>query len=237
MDVKSLCRDFTLHCSHYINTQNMKNIYILILSLVGFVPVAFAQDDDNDVRNNVAFGLKVGANYSNVYDSQGEDFSADGKFGLAAGGFLHIPIGKLVGIQPEVLFSQKGFKGHGSISGSGYDLTRTTNYLDVPLFLAIKPAPAFTLLAGPQFSYLLSQHDVFSHPNLGWTFVQDQQFNNDDARKNMLCLVGGFDINIDHAVLSGRVGWDVQNNRADGSSSTPRYKNVWVQATVGFRLY
>lgn len=208
-----------------------------MLSLVSFAPVAFAQDDTDDARDKVAFGLKIGGNYSNVYDSEGEDFSADGKFGLAAGGFLAIPIGKLIGIQPEVLFSQKGFKGTGKIGGVNYELTRTTNYLDVPIFLAVKPAPAFTLLAGPQFSYLLSQHDAFSYPNSGWTLVQNKEFDNDDARKNMLCLVGGFDVNIDHAVLSGRVGWDVQNNRADGSSSTPRYKNVWVQATIGFRLY
>ena len=214
----------------------MKKLFILILSIAGLTQVAFAQDED-DVRNKVAFGLKVGGNYSNVYDSEGEDFSADGKIGLAAGGFLSIPIGPIIGIQPEVLFSQKGFKGTGRISGANYDLTRTSNYLDVPIFLAIKPAPAFTLLAGPQFSYLMSQHDAFSHPNSNWTLVQDKEFDNDDIRKNMLCLVGGFDINIDHAVLSGRVGWDVQSNRADGSSSTPRYKNVWVQATVGFRLY
>ena len=61
-------------------------------------------------QNKVAFGMKAGANYSNVYDSKGEDFNADPKFGLAAGAFLSIPFGQYIGIQPEILFSQKGFK-------------------------------------------------------------------------------------------------------------------------------
>jgi hypothetical protein len=53
-----------------------------------------------------------------VYDSQGEEFDADSKFGLAAGAFLQIPFGKYLGIQPEVLFSQKGFKRTGRMFGA-----------------------------------------------------------------------------------------------------------------------
>jgi hypothetical protein len=38
-------------------------------------------------------------------------------------------------------------------------------------------------------------------------------------------------------VLSARSGWDVQRNNGDGTSSIPRYKNVWFQATIGYRFY
>lgn len=215
----------------------MKKFLFIILSLAGITSAVYAQDSDDDARGKFAGGIKIGGNYSNVYDSEGEDFTADGRIGLATGGFLHIPIGKLIGIQPEILFSQKGFNGTGRISGVSYDLKRTTNYLDVPVFFAVKPMPQFTLLAGPQFSYLMSQRDELSHPSSTWTIVQEKEFENEDVRKNTLCFVGGFDINIDHAVLSARAGWDLQNNRSDGSSSIPRYKNVWVQATIGLRLY
>lgn len=81
-----------------------------------------------DYRENLKFGLKAGANYSNVWDENDNDFEADGKAGFAAGAFLHIPIGKFLGVQPEVLYAQKGFQGSGVLLGQPYDFKRTTNY-------------------------------------------------------------------------------------------------------------
>lgn len=187
-----------------------------------------------DNRDKLFFGLKVGSNYSNVYDSQGENFVADAKFGLAAGGFVSIPIGTYFGIQPEVLFSQKGYKSTGTFFGSSYSMTRTTDYLDIPILVAFKPIENVTLLFGPQYSYLLKQKDDFTGGTL--TSSQEQIYTNDNIRKNTFCLTGGADLNIEHLVIGLRAGWDVQNNNGDGTSTTPRYKNMWYQATVGFRF-
>ena len=185
-------------------------------------------------RTKFTGGLKMGANLSNVYDSEGEEFDADAKLGLAAGAFLVIPIGRAIGIQPEVLFSQKGFQATGSFLGSSYKMTRTTNYLDIPVFFTLKPVEAVTILAGPQFSYLLSRNDKFT--NGSFSTEDEQEFSNDDIRRNTVCFVGGLDINVNHVVIGARVGWDLFNNAGDGSSDTPRYKNVWGQATIGFRF-
>lgn len=193
-----------------------------------------AQRHESDFSNELHFGLKIGANYSNVYDSKGEQFNADAKFGLATGAFVTIPIGKYFGIQPEVLYSQKGFKATGTILGSNYDFTRTTNYIDVPLLFAIKPTDAVTILIGPQYSYLLKQKDEFN--NSTTTIDQQKEFDNDNIRRNIMCFLGGFDFNLNNMVLGARVGWDVSNNNGDGTSSTPRYKNVWYQATLGFKF-
>lgn len=189
----------------------------------------------NTAQSGFVFGLKGGANYSNQYDSKTNDLSATSKFGLAAGAFLAIPIGQYFGVQPEILFSQKGFKAKGSVLGSPYNLTRTTNYIDVPLLLAIKPIPAVTILVGPEYSYLIKQKDVFS--NNVFTTEQTKQFDNEDIRKNVLGFVGGVDINLKSVVVGLRAGWDIQNNNGDGTTTTPRYKNAWTQATLGFRLY
>ena len=188
----------------------------------------------NDNRGVVSFGFKAGTNYSNVYDEQGNDFVADGKFGLAAGGFVTIPFGKIIGIQPEILFSQKGFKSSGTYLGSTYSMTRTTDFIDVPLLLAVKPVEQVTLLFGPQFSYLLKQKDEFTGGTISST--QQQEFDNNDITKNILALTGGADFNVDSFVLGMRAGWDIKTNEGDGNSSTPRYKNMWYQATVGYRF-
>ena len=187
-----------------------------------------------DNREKLFFGLKIGTNYSNVYDTQGENFVADSKFGLAGGAFVSIPIGSYFGIQPEVLFSQKGYKSSGTFLGSSYSMTRTTDYLDIPILVAFKPIENVSILFGPQFSYLMKQKDDFTGGTL--TATQEQNYSNDNYRKNTFCLTGGADLNIDHLVIGLRAGWDVQNNNGDGTSTTPRYKNMWYQATVGFRF-
>jgi len=188
-----------------------------------------------DYRERFMVGLKVGANYSNVYDTKGEAFTTDPKFGLATGVFFAIPINKYVGLQPEVLFSQKGFKATGRFLSSTYTLTRTTNYIDIPLLLAVKASSFVTVVAGPQYSYLISQKNEFA--NATTTIEQEREFDNDNIRKNMFCITGGVDITLKHIVIGARVGWDMQENRGDGTATTPRYKNSWFQATIGYRFY
>jgi len=196
--------------------------------------VTIAQGGDNDNREEFLFGLKAGANFSNVYDSKSEDFDADGKMGFAGGVQLSIPITKFIGLQPEVLFSQKGFKGSGVFLGTDYSFKRTTSYIDIPLQLALKPSQFFTILVGPQYSYLIKQKDEFN--SSFFSDSQEEEFDNDNIRKNTFGFVGGLDIHIKNLVLGARICWDVTENHGDGSSSTPRYKNVWFQGTLGYNF-
>ncbi|PJA06142.1 MAG: PorT family protein [Flavobacteriales bacterium CG_4_10_14_0_2_um_filter_32_8] len=212
----------------------MNKINLMIITLTTMSLGAIAQETTSDSREQFKIGIKGGFNYANVYDSQGEEFKADPKLGLALGAFLIIPIGTTIGIQPEVMYSQKGFSATGKVLGLNYDFKRTTNYLDVPLFLALKPSEFFTILAGPQFSYLLSRKDVFATAIT--TIEQEQEFENDNIRKNTLGVSLGVDLNFNSLVLGARAAWDLQNNNGDGTATTPRYKNQWIQATVGFKF-
>ena len=155
--------------------------------------------------------------------------------GFAAGLFLGIPIGQYIGIQVEALFSQRGLQASGQLLGSPYNITRTSNYADFPLLLAFKPSEFVTLLGGPQYSYLLSQKDQYTN---GVTGTQQQTtFNNDNLRKNTLCATFGVDLTMKRLLISARAGWDLTQNKGDGSSATPRYKNVWYQGMIGYRIY
>ena len=203
-----------------------------VILMIAFVTLSVT--NSNAQSTAVSFGIKAGINYSNVYDSDNDDFVADGKFGFAAGAFATIPLGKFLGIQPEILYSQKGFKSSGTYFGSTYSMTRTTEFIDVPLLLAVKPIDQVTLLFGPQFSYLMKQKDNFTGGTISST--QQQDFDNDDITKNILGLTGGADFNVDNLVLGLRAGWDIKTNEGDGNSSTPRYKNMWYQATVGYKF-
>jgi hypothetical protein len=197
--------------------------------------ISNAQQNTSDSRSEFHFGVKGGLNLSNIYDTQSEDYNTDGKFGFVAGVFMAIPIGELLGFHPEILFSQKGYKATGTYMGIiDYEFKRKSNFIDVPLLFAFKPIEQITLVAGPQYSYLIKQTDDITSGD--FTDQQVKDFENDNLRKNILCFLGGVDINLNNMVLGARVGWDIQHNNGDGTSTDPRYKNVWYQATVGFKF-
>jgi hypothetical protein len=211
--------------------MNIHKISIILLLLIASKPVQ-AQIEDN--RELLSFGLKAGLNLSNVWDSKGEDFVADPKYGVAGGAFVSLPLGKYLGFQPELLISQKGYKGSGSLLGFTYSNTRTTTFLDVPLLVQFKPIQYLSILAGPQFSYLLKEKNVYTFGSN--STEQEQQFNNEDPRNNILGFVVGLDLNVDMLVISARAAWDFQTNNKNSVSTTPRYKNQLLQLTVGFRI-
>jgi hypothetical protein len=213
----------------------MKKILILLILIITTTTSMYAQKvKDGDPREKFYVGPKAGYNISNVYDAKGENFDADSKVGFVAGVFFSIPISTLVGLQPEILFSQKGFQATGTLSGSSYEISRTTNYIDLPVLFTLKPGRVVTLLAGPQFSYLIKQKDLFDSNILNTSLIQE--FENDSVRKNTLGFLGGIDFNFNHFILGTRFGKDILKNNGDGSSTTPRYKNVWLQITVAYRL-
>ena len=212
----------------------MKKVILVFAFATFMFGSIFAQKSSADFREKLTFGVKAGANLSNVYDSQGEQFNADPKLGLAAGVFVALPLGKYFGIQPEILFSQKGYKGSGSILGSNYSFSYTSNYIDVPLLLAFKPISLITIVAGPQYSFLIKDNYTFNSALIN--IDQEYEFENDNIRKNTLSFLGGIDFNLNRIVIGTRVGWDLQSNKGDGTSETPRYKNIWYQATIGFRF-
>lgn len=209
-------------------------MYIMsALSLFAFTQVN-AQGMGEDNREKFEFGIKAGANASNVWDSQGEEFQADTKLGIAAGVYFSIPLSKFIGLQPEILISQKGFQGSGRLLFNDYSFTRTTSYLDVPLQIQIKPSSFLSIVGGPTFSYLINQKDVYTFGSN--STEQEQEFKNDNIRKNILGATVGLDVYISSLVVSARAGWDFQTNNGNGTSSTPRYKNQWLQLTLGFKI-
>lgn len=211
--------------------MNIYKFSIILLLIVASKQVHAQMDDKREL---LSFGLKAGLNMSNVWDSKGQDFVADPKYGLAGGAFVSLPIGKYIGVQPELMISQKGFKGSGSLLGIGYSYTRTTTFLDVPLLVQFKPIEYFTILAGPQFSYLFNEKNVYTFGSN--STEQEQAFNNEDPRNNILGFVIGADLNIEMLVISARAAWDFQTNNKNSVSTTPRYKNQLLQLTVGFRI-
>ena len=220
-----------------VKVKKMKLTTIFLVAALCGTLVVEAQDDVNsrEAKKKVILGFKAGLNNSNVFDESGGQFVARSKAGYAAGVFLAVPFGSLLGFQPEILLQQKGFQGSGVVAGENYLITRTTTHLDIPLQLQFKPFRWLSLVSGPQYSYMLKQTDRMTYGTNSQ--AQTREFENDNIRRNIFGAVAGLDINVGHFVLSGRYGWDMTSNHGDGTSSTPRYKNTWLQGTIGYRIY
>jgi hypothetical protein len=207
----------------------------LSLIAVAFLLGANVNLNAQDSREKIHLGAKAGINISSIYDTKGEDYTAKAKAGFAGGGFVAIPIGKYLGIQPELLFTQKGYTASNYSEGNNYTYTRTTNHMEIPVLLQLKPVSFISIVGGPQFSYMTSREESFKTNNL--TTTQIQEIENDNIRKNTLGFVTGVDFYVlRHLLFSTRVGWDLQDNNGDGTASFPRYRNVWLQGAIGLRF-
>ncbi|HEX2683540.1 MAG TPA: porin family protein [Ferruginibacter sp.] len=211
-----------------------KNLILSVVILFVGVTVATAQENTPYVRDNlIRFGLKTGLNVSGAYNVTGDEFIAKARPGFVAGVFLNFPIGNRIGIQPEALFSQRGIRARGKMLGAPYDFTRTTTYIDVPVLLTIKATDVLSLVAGPQFSHLIKQKDVFANNTMS---AQLDEFKKDKVRNNTIAVIAGAQFNINSILIDARVGWDVRNNTDAAVRTTPRYNYVWYQFTVGTPL-
>lgn len=201
----------------------------MILAAVLIAVAGYSQTSDS--RESLKFGIKVGGNLSNIYDEEGKDFIAENKIGFVGGAFIAIPLGKFIGIQPEVMYSEKGFKATGKTLLGSYDFKRTLSYLDIPIQFQLKPIKEVTILVGPQFSYLLRTKNDF---NGNTSTTEQDDINADNYKKNIFGFVIGADFNFDPLVIGVRGAWDINKSDANGDTSTPRYKNQVLQLTLGF---
>ncbi len=224
--------------------STMKLPFYLLLALLFIQTAVIAQStkeerqqdrEDHDVRNKITMGFKLGLNYANGFDWSSAKFVANSFVGLATGTFISIPLSTTIGLQPELLFSQKGFRSDGLLNGQSYSVTRTTNYFDLPLQVAFKPLKGITILVGPQYTYLIRQTDDFkSGP---YTTQQALAFEQATVKRNTVSLLVGVDLTLRHLVLSTKAGMDLHQNIGDGPPQTQRYNYLWLQACVGYRFY
>lgn len=176
--------------------------------------------------------VKAGANFSGVYDPVGMA-NARPNNGVTAGVSLLVPLSQYVGIQTEALFSQKGFRA-GGLTTNNFTVVRTSNYIDVPLMIALRPYRLTTFVAGPVYSLWMSHSDNYT--DVSENNAESFTLNNDAPRASNLGILTGVDFNIKKISIGARFGFDLFSNTRDEASPT-QYKNIWIQTTVGFKIF
>jgi len=129
----------------------MKTLYITIVLMIASIISLNAQDR----KNNSIAGIKGGYNLSSVsFDGTSE---TDKLNGFHIGVYGESYIGNHLSIQPEILYSQQGYK---IIDNSG-TYTQKLDYINVPLMLKLYPVKSFFLEAGPQIGFSISHKETF----------------------------------------------------------------------------
>ncbi len=211
----------------------MKKLFITAIAIVA---VTFAQAQDKVSNNAPSFGIKGGVNFANIIKTDNSNFQTEYNTGFNAGVFVNVPIIGSLSFQPELMFSQKGYKSSRTgVLGDG-TFKQITNWIEVPILAKISPASGFNIVLGPQVSFLTRTKN-----NYEGTFSSAQQTKYEaDADKFKKSILGGvvglgFDLT-PRVSLNGRYALDFQKNNENGTTETPEYKNQVFQAGLALKF-
>lgn len=151
------------------------------------------------------FGLKVGFSLSNAYDvAEGWNEEIDWKAGFTGGAFLNYAFNENFSLQPELLFTQKGFGStlFDEIDLLEVDMTVSLDYFEIPVLAkySFSAGKKFrpTLFAGPSFAYCSGSTLTFS----SWIFSGDIDFSSVTHTTDFgIVLGGGFDYVLERGTI------------------------------------
>ncbi|MFV8337124.1 porin family protein [Flavobacterium sp. RSP29] len=130
----------------------MKVKYITIALFFGVITSMTAQDNTIPKSNG---GIKGGYNLAAVsFDGDGE---TEQRHGFHIGVYGESFISESFSIQPELMYSQQGYK----ITNSSGTFTQKLNYINLPLMLKAYPSRNFFLEAGPQIGLAVSHKEEY----------------------------------------------------------------------------
>ncbi len=105
---------------------------------------------------SATFGIKAGASLTNAVGNGTTGADLRNKFGFHAGLVANLPLSDVFSIQPELLYSMKGYRFSGNDGfGTPLDSKQTLRYIDVPVLARLHAGGLF-FEAGPQFGYMVA---------------------------------------------------------------------------------
>jgi hypothetical protein len=203
----------------------VKKVFLSLAVFAAFAGTARAQEAASQDDNH--FGVKAGASFTNLV---GKDVS-DAKylFGFHAGFVANIDLSERVSIQPELLYSTKGFKQE----IAGVKATQSLHYVDLPILVKAKFNQVF-VEAGPQAGVLLRAKSKFEGGGMEESTSNKEEFDDVDF---------GYAVGVGYQLASGpmiglRYNGGLSNVGAsevvNGVSSQPKARNNAFQLYVGY---
>jgi hypothetical protein len=208
-----------------------------ILALLFVVGLGFTS-----MAQTVSFGPRVGVNFgTQKVSGSDEDFAEDWNeqveynTGLQVGGVFNLKFNETFSVQPELLFTQKGYK----FEDDSESVTGKYDYLELPLLAKISfGAPDFQafITAGPTFGYWASGKDTFKIG--GDEFSEDVDFDDNSLIEKRSEIGGSIGAGFAAALGAGALNFDVRYGA--GFSSTyesddnDKLRNSGISVSVAY---
>ena len=199
--------------------------FILHLLMLTIAVTSYAQKTAHD-RYTVSGGVLGAMNFSKFrLDGQNPaNISYDAKVGWSAGGWVNLPLGKSLSLEPQVMYSYYTYRAEypAALLGNG-----NISYISIPLSLKLHLGKALAITAGPQLDLVMDAEDKIGTTESG------------DFTSPSFAVNGGIEI-FPHgrAVIFGRYmyGLDNMDNREVPDAET-EFKNDNFQVGVKLRLF
>jgi|GEM_PF-2943707 len=234
----------------------MRKLTLLFIALVASHLVAISQEtttvtiSESNLKSRKIgfFGMKVALNASSANITSETSLVINGSVlsreqialpRFAGGFYFNIPIKvgnfELLAIQPELMYSAKGFLETGDMQPSGsYDVIRRLDYIDIPVLLSIEPVKDLYFLIGPQFSFLISEESELDYSS-GNPLFDSPDLLKEYGKSFAMGLSVGVDAYINKFLVSFRYAIDLQDNGGGGGFGDLGYKNSVLQFAIGFK--
>ncbi|MES2574201.1 MAG: porin family protein [Bacteroidota bacterium] len=181
------------------------------------------------------FGVKGGVNFSNIYSEDVDDNNVLTSFN--AGVYATFPVGDILSIQPEVLYSRKGAK----LTYDNAFVTGETefklNYIEVPVLFKVNITENLNVHAGPYFAYLVDAQ--VKNESDGGDF--EDNYDNDDFNKFDVGISGGIGLEFSFIEIGARYNYGFttigKEREVLGTTYTiPDGKNSSLSVYAAFKL-
>ncbi len=191
----------------------------ILLTLITIIAVNAAVDAQ------MRFGVKGGVNLANASVT---GFSTSSILSFHGGIVLDASLSESISIQPNLLFSQKGFQ----LDLLGSSSKATFNYIEVPVNFMYKVSDAFSVGAGPYLGYAISG-STKSTSSAGVTTNKDVDFTTDKVNRfdYGLNITAGYEV-IEGLAVSINYSLGLANLNSDTSSSAQTIKNNVIGFSV-----
>ncbi len=173
-----------------------------------------------------SFGIKGGVNLSNIYGTDADLLNPDMKLGGIGGAFVTLDLVALK-IQPELLYSQKGYKW----SYYGASVTEHADYLEIPLLLKFSFGKIIvpSIYLGPSIGVLVSAKETY----------QSQSYDAKDLyNSNDFGLVFGAEVKTPAKVsVEARYNLGLSKVYKAMYNYEPEIKNSAISVMLGYYLF
>jgi Outer membrane protein beta-barrel domain len=195
--------------------------------------VMFLAGQSAATAQEITGGVKGGVNFATLSFDPDPEIDSGVRTGIAVGGFVTIPIGGALAIQPEALFSQKGT----SLEEAGVSAKIKIDYLDVPVLVKYSTAPSTStgtsvhFFGGPSIGFKL---DASASGSVGGETI-DVDIDDDDVESFDFGVVFGAGVQFGRVSIDGRYTFGLTNiNNEDPDVEKVKTRTLAVLAGVRF---